>query len=169
MYLITAYFDDITKIHIQKLIDKVCAASQNDYMIKNHVPPHMTICAFEQKSDDVAIKLYDRMQEMLQPTEVYIATIGVFLPYVIYAQVIKNEILMKTSQNIYNILTDNTDTKINHFYEPFNWIPHITIGKQLSKEQMQAAFVVMQEHFSSIEARIEKFSLSKPTPFRDLM
>ena len=169
MYLITAYFDNATSKQLQRLIDEISAMTGNDFMTGNHVPPHMTLCAFEQKSDDVAINLFEDLKNNLTETEIIIPSVGQFFPYVIYAQVCKNKTLLDMSLDIYSSISTINETRINHLYEPYDWIPHITLGKTLTEEQMRIAFSVLQEHFTPIKGQITAYGLSKPTPYRELI
>ena len=51
---------------------------------------------------------------------------------------------------------------------PLQWIPHVTIGKQLTPNQMSREFEKLLELFHPIEAKIVKLGLSKPNPYIDL-
>ena len=46
-YLISLYFDDNTNKQIYGYMEKVAAVTGNDYMLANHVPPHITVSSFE--------------------------------------------------------------------------------------------------------------------------
>ncbi|MCR4611950.1 MAG: 2'-5' RNA ligase family protein [Lachnospiraceae bacterium] len=168
MYLITAYFDDITTKQLQRIIDEIAKVTGNTFMVDNEVVPHMTISAFDAKSEEVAISLFDKMKEKLSFEDVLIPTAGVFLPYVIYAQAVQDQYLCNLSSNIYHILTEVEGIRVNRYYLPYGWIPHITLGKKLDKDQMQLAFQVVQEKFQPIKAHINTFGISKPNPLRNL-
>lgn len=168
MYLISAYFDDKSTKALQRLIDEVCTATGNDFMIRNQIPPHLTLCAFEQRSDDAAKSLFAEMKEKLSFGEIEIASIGAFLPYVLFAQAVTNEYLFNLNDSIVQVLGKNDDTIINRFYKPYAWIPHITLGKTLKEEQMQKAFDVLQKNFTPFKAEIKSFGLAKPNPHRNL-
>ena len=168
MYLITAYFDDNTNNKLQNIIDEIATVSGNDFMIKNNVVPHLTISAFDEKSTDKAIELFDKIEDRLHFDEILIPSIGVFLPYVIYAQPTKNQYLTELSDDIYGVLSNGHDTRVNRYYIPPDWIPHITLGKKLGSDQMQQAFKVVQDRFSPVNAHITSFGLSKPNPLTNL-
>ncbi len=168
MYLITAYFDNNTNIKLQHLIDEVAMTTGNDFMIKNDVVPHMTISAFEQRSDERAIQLFDEVADTFKYDDIMIPSIGVFLPYVIYAEAVLNEYLQTTVSEVYDVLSQDGEIRINKYYYTFNWIPHITIGKTLDKVQLQEAFKVLQDKFQPMKATIVSFGLSKPNPMRNL-
>ncbi len=168
MYLITAYFDDNTNNKLQNIIDEIATVSGNDFMIKNNVVPHLTISAFDEKSTDKAIELFDKIEDRLHYDEILIPSVGVFLPYVIYAQPIKNQYLTELSDDIYGVLSNGHDTRVNRYYIPPDWIPHITLGKKLGSEEMQQAFKVVQDRFQPVNAHITSFGLSKPNPLTNL-
>ncbi|RAZ16572.1 hypothetical protein DK853_51875, partial [Klebsiella oxytoca] len=55
------------------------------------------------------------------------------------------------------------------FYQPHSWLPHVTLGKTLSKEQMRMAFSVVQDRFSVFEAQVTELGLAKVNPHEDVL
>ena len=53
-------------------------------------------------------------------------------------------------------------------YQPFHWMPHVTIGKTLTKEQQLAAIAEMQKSFGVMEAKVVKIGISKTNPYMDI-
>ena len=187
MYLLTAYFDDSTTEQLQRLLDEVARQTGNDFMIRNHVPPHLTISAFDQKNPQRAVELFERFSSKLSEknlnsdftsyndsyccndiNHIYIASPGAFLPSVIYLEAVQNRYLFELSEMAHKEFCADPATRPNRFYLPFQWIPHITIAKQLTDEQMRIAFAVLQQSFHPLEAKIVRFGLSKPNPHTDL-
>ena len=76
---------------------------------------------------------------------------------------------MKLSISIYNEFATIPETNISKFYQPYSWMPHITLGKCLDKEQMRQAFGVLQDLFMPIDGRITKIGLSTVNPYREVM
>ena len=60
------------------------------------------------------------------------------------------------------------DVTINRCYKPYNWFPHITLGKKLEKEQMIMAMRVLQTHFIPIKGKIVRLGLSQTNPHKDI-
>ena len=58
---------------------------------------------------------------------------------------------------------------VSRYYKPMSWLPHITLGKTLTKEQMQMAFSVMQESFVPFEATITEIGLARVNPHSDVV
>jgi len=61
------------------------------------------------------------------------------------------------------------ELRIGKFYQQDNWLPHITLAKTLSKEQMRVAFETMQDHFVPIEASVVSIGLSKVKPYKEIL
>lgn len=80
-----------------------------------------------------------------------------------------NEYLHEMSVQICNALSQIEGIMISPYYQPFQWLPHTTIAKKLSKEEMQTAFQVMQNSFGTFEGEVVRIGLAKPNPHRDIV
>lgn len=180
MYLISAYFDENTNKILKYLQQRIADKTGNDFMIRNNVMPHLTISSIEARNVDVLIPAFEKVcREKLQPLEeksvvnvnnaINIVSVGQLFPRVIYAAPVLNEYMMKLSISIYNEFATIPETNIGKFYQPYSWMPHITLGKCLDKEQMRQAFGVLQDLFMPIDGRITKIGLSTVNPYREVM
>lgn len=196
MYLISVYFDDHANKILQRYIDEVAKATGNTFMIDHKVPPHMTISSIEAKSVDVLRPAFESLAEKLaftrtragnsslgnnvqgnanqsnsnlgESNKIQIVSVGQLLPYVLYATPVLNEMLQDLQEVVYDTFKDIEDTDISRFYQPYSWLPHITLGKKMDKEQMISAVKVMQEKFAPLEAIITKIGLTKVNPHEDV-
>lgn len=196
MYLISVYFDDQANKILQRYIDEVAKATGNTFMIDHKVPPHMTISSIEAKSVDVLRPAFESLAEKLaftrtragnsslgnnvqgnanqsnsnlgESNKIQIVSVGQLLPYVLYATPVLNEMLQDLQEVVYDTFKDIEDTDISRFYQPYSWLPHITLGKKMDKEQMISAVKVMQEKFAPLEAIITKIGLAKVNPHEDV-
>ena len=143
MYLISAYFDENTNEILKHLQQRIADKTGNDFMIRNNVMPHLTISAIEARDVDVLIPAFEKVcRGKLQPLEeksvanntINIVSVGQLFPRVIYAAPVLNEYMMKLSISIYNEFATIPETNISKFYQPYSWMPHITLGKCLDKE-----------------------------------
>ena len=64
---------------------------------------------------------------------------------------------------------DIPETFVSRFYQPMSWLPHVTLGKTLDKEQMRTAFCVLQESFSPFEGEGTELGLAKVNPHEDVV
>lgn len=169
MYLVSIYFDEKANRRIQQYINQVAEKSGNRYMLDGNVPPHITISAFESRDEELVIANLQNLFSSLQRGKIQWATVGAFFPYVIYAAPVLNEYLHDLSQRVYDSLSQIEGVSISPFYRPFQWMPHTTIGKKLSKGEMQEAFQVLQNSFGMFEGEVVRIGLAKTNPYRDIV
>lgn len=168
MYLVSVYFDEKTNKHIQRFVNQVAERTGNRYMLDGNVPPHITISAFETQDEKTVIEVLDSLVRNLHKGSLTWASVGQFFPYVIYMAPVLNEYLHKMSASVYESLSGLEGVLVNSHYQPFQWLPHTTIAKKLSKEEMQIAFEVLQNSFGVFEGEVVRIGLAKPNPHRDI-
>ena len=169
MYLVSIYFEEKTNKKFQKLINQVAEKTGNTYMLDGNVPPHITVSAFESLEEEQVIETLNYVATNLKKDSLQWVSVGQFFPYVLYITPVLNEYLHDMSVQIYNALSQIDGVKISPFYQPFQWLPHSTIGKTLTQEQMKIAFEVMQNSFGIFEGEVVRIGLAKPNPHRDIM
>lgn len=169
MYLISAYFDERTNQIINRYIQQIAAKTGNTFMTDNQVPPHMTISSVEIRQGEVLFPCLKKLQGQLTDGRVSIVSVGMFFPYVMYLTPVLDAYLLELSQHIYDAVHGIPEANVSGFYQPLHWLPHITVGKTLTREQMQLAFAAMQDGFAPIEGRIIKLGLAKTNPHKGLM
>lgn len=169
MYLVSIYFDEKTNKRIQRYINQVAEKTGNTFMLDGKVPPHITVSAFETQNESEVIRALEGVANYLKKGQLTWASVGQFFPYVLYIAPVLNEYLHEKAVTLYDALVQVDGVKISPYYKPFQWLPHSTIGKKLSKEEMQVAFQVMQDSFGVFEGEVVKIGLAKPNPHRDIV
>ena len=165
MYLVSVYFDKKTEHQIQSYINDVANSCGNTFMNDHSVPPHMTITAVESIHEKNLVEAIDCVISNITKNKIEWVTVGIF-PAVIFIQPVLNEYLHNLSSVIYDSIKDVENTKVSKYYKPFSWIPHATIAKQLSEEEMGKAFDVLQKSFGVFEGEIVRVELAKKNPYR---
>ena len=165
MYLVSLYFDKKTEKQIQSYINDVANVCGNTFMIDNQVPPHMTISAFETLQEDSVVEVLENAISNINTNKIEWVTVGTF-PTVIFIQVVLNEYLQNISNIIYKNIVNIPNTKVSKYYQPFSWLPHATIAKQLSQEEMTKAFEILQKLFRVFEGEVVRIELAKKRPYR---
>lgn len=168
MYLISLYFDEKTNQRIQQYISQVARKTGNMFMPDGNVPPHITISAFETTDESLALQEFYSAITELYSSSIQWVSVGEFFPHVIYLTPVLNAYLHQMSEKIYTTLTQNNKISVSPYYRPFQWIPHTTIGKTLSKEQMVTAFQTMQHQFGPFTGQVTKIGLAKTNPYTNL-
>lgn len=168
MYLISVYFDQKAEKTMERYIHQIADKTGNLFMTDNHVPPHLTISSVEARSAELLLPYVEKLQGQLSQGVVQFVSVGVLLPYVIYLTPVLNAYLQELSQKIYDTVSGIEEISVSKFYRPMQWLPHLTLGKTLTKEQMRIAFEVMQERFAPFDATVLKIGLAKTNPHEDL-
>ena len=143
MYLVSVYFDEKTNRILNRYIRIIAEKTGNTFMTEHNVPPHMTLSSIEARSQ--------------------------LLPYVFFATPVLNDYLQVLTNQVYESTKDIPETSISRYYQPGSWLPHVTLGKTLTKEQMQTAFAVMQDNFQPFTATITEIGLAKVNPHEDVV
>lgn len=165
MYLISIYFDEKTNDRIKSYMKEVCRASGNVFMMENEVPAHITLSAFETLHEEIVLNSLNHVTKEFPRNKIEWVTVGTF-PTVIFIQPVLNEYLHNMSSAIYEGIVNIPNTKVSKYYKPFSWLPHATIAKQLSEEEMRKAFDVLQKSFGVFEGEIVRIELAKKNPYR---
>jgi len=168
MYLISIYFDDSADKKIRNYIRHIAKETENTFMLDNHVPPHITVAAVETKQEELLVAKIDELVKHFQSDTIQFVSIGSFASKVIFVQPVLNEYLHNLSELLSKELSQMEETILSPYYQPFSWLPHCTLAKQLSKEQMQQAFAVLQNEFVPIDARVIRIGIAKTNPHRDI-
>lgn len=168
MYLISAYFDDETTFKIQQYINQIAKKTGNTFMLDSHVPPHITLAALNWDREEHLTGFLEQESSRLHQGMLQWASIGTFLPYVIYLAPVLNEYLHKLSITFNESLLQIDGISIRPQYQPFQWIPHTTVGKKLSSEEMRTAFCVLQHQFGMFSGQVTHIGLAKTNPYENL-
>jgi len=169
MYLVSLYFDEKADARIRQYINMVAKRTNNTYMLEGQVPPHITISAFESKHENVVIEKLDECLKMGLGGTIQWASVGAFFPNVLYLSPVLNAYLHQLTVTVYDAIKDVDDTIVRKCYQPFCWLPHTTIGKKLSDEEMKIAFAVLQESFGVFSGEVVKIGLAKTNPYEDIV
>lgn len=168
MYLISIYFDENTEKRLQGLIKSVANATGNTFMLDNNVPPHITVAVVETKHEDLLLARVEEVVKQFKIGDIKFVSVGTFSSQVIFVQPVLNEYLHLLTERFTQEGTQIEETILRANYQPFHWLPHCTIGKQLSREQMKKAFEVLQNQFVPMDGKVVRIGIAKTNPHRDI-
>lgn len=168
MYLISIYFDENTEKKLGSFIKRVANATGNTFMLDNHVPPHITVSAVETKHEDLLLTRVEEVVKQIKIGGVKFVSVGTFDAQVIFVQPVLSEYLHRLVERLTQECEQMEETILRANYQPFCWLPHCTIGKQLSKEQMKQAFETLQNQFVPMDGKVVRIGVAKTNPHRDI-
>ena len=96
MYLVSVYFDDKSNKIISDYINKIAQKTGNTFMTDNHVPPHLTIMSVEAREEEKLTEVMEQLERSLTKGQIQLVSVGVLLPYVLYAAPVLNLYLEDT-------------------------------------------------------------------------
>ena len=173
-YLISLYFDNRTNKQIHQYMETVADVTGNDYMIANRVPPHITVSSFEMQEmpDSTSVKLLEqRLAQALQdiaPGEVQWVGCGAFMNTVLYLTPVLNRYLQDIMQSVYSVVSECPNAGVSKYYRPFQWLPHTTISKKLTTEELVKGFDVVQRDFHILQGRITRIGMAIASPYEEI-
>ena len=168
MYLVSVYFDDKAAEKIQGFINKVAEKSGNGFMTDNNVPPHITIAAFQTDKEEKVIEILDKRIRDIKTGIITWASIGIFKSSVIFLAPVLNEYIHNLSVSIYEGISSVENIDISKYYLPFQWVPHTTIAKKLTKEELILGFQELNNNFSIFSGTITRIGVSRTNPLENI-
>lgn len=168
MYTISVYFDEKSNKTIQQYINQIAKQTGNTYMIDEQVPPHITLSAFDTSKESEVIEIVENLSKRWNQFPLQWVSVGAFMPYVVFLSPVLNIELYSAVTEVYGELTELGDVSIRNCYKPFQWLPHTTLGKMLSQDDMLTAFRLLHNQFGVIKGTACRIALSKSNPHLDI-
>lgn len=173
-YLISLYFDEKTNKQIMQYMKAVAEVTGNDYMLAHKVPPHITVSSFEAQEGPESPfiqELEERISRALEDVkagEVQWIGCGAFMSSVLYLTPVLNEYLQIMEARMYDCISREAKLKISKYYRPYEWLPHTTIGKKMSEEELCEAFRRVQCNFRVLQGKVVRVGLAKASPYEEI-
>lgn len=169
MYLVSIYFDNKSSGKLQGFINKAAVKSGNNYMIDGQVPPHITIASFQADNEEKIVEVLNNKIKNIESGVITWASIGVFKSSVLFLSPVLNEYLHNLCITINESISLVDNVSVSKYYMPFQWMPHTTIAKKLSDEELFAAFQELNKSFSIFSGMVTRIALSKTNPYEDIV
>ena len=174
-YAVTLYFDSQINELIEKAMRDIAAATGNNYMLDNSVPPHLSLGLFhaeEEKEGEMA-KLFEEFAEGLKSRDAGLSLKfngpDNFADKVIYLSVVRDEPLMKLNRDLHQLFLPHFEEGDNRNYLPENWVPHIALAVKLSGSQFEKGFAVAKNFPLPKSAKITLATLARCNPYNEVM
>ena len=84
----------------------------------------------------------EQLERSLTKGQIQLVSVGVLLPYVLYVAPVLNLYLEDMIEQVHDMVKHIPEVRMSRYYQPMQWLPHITLGKKLSKEQIGDAGTV---------------------------
>lgn len=166
-YAIILRFDDITEQKVLHLINDIANASSNTYMVKQEIPPHVSLTVFSKENETGIQSIIMDFAKGLNHFDIEFNSIAVFNPYVIFLAPVVTSYLINLSSDITSKISP-VASKMNDYYLPNQWVPHMALGVKMNAEELLKAFNTLQREFQPFYGKVIKIALAECEPYREV-
>ena len=148
----------------------IAAQTGNDFMIKNKVPPHVTIGAFHgtKETESKLIQIVEEFSKTQASGLVRFSEIGNFNQKVLFLKPEKDDFLTSINEALHKIILPEFEAGENGYYVPDIWFPHTTLATGLSQNQFSKALELAERISLPLEAKISDIGFYQCSPFLEL-
>ena len=153
----------------------IAAATGNNYMLDNSVPPHLSLGLFhaEEEKEGEMVKLFEQFAEGLKSESVGFSLNfngpDNFADKVIFLSVLRNESLMKLNLDLHQLFLPHFEAGDNRNYLPENWVPHIALAVKLDHQQFEKGFEAAKNFPLPKTAKITSATLARCNPYNEVI
>ena len=153
----------------------IAAATGNNYMLDNSVPPHLSLGLFhaEEKKASEMEKLFGQFAESLKSNSTGLSLnfngADNFADKVIFLSVARDESLMKLNRDLHQLFLPHFEAGDNRNYLPENWVPHIALAVKLDQQQFEKGFSAAKRFPLPKSAKITSATLAKCNPYNEVL
>jgi hypothetical protein len=167
-YALVLYFDEDSENYINGIIKNISKDTQNDYMIINNIPPHLTLTLFKYNNGiNYIIKIIENNLQIFSKEKINISSIGLFNPSVIFLSPVLNKKIIEMNIVINETLNKELGIK-SDMYTFGEWVPHISLAVKLNNEQLNISLNTAIKYFKPFTCKINKITLAECNPYKEI-
>ena len=154
---------------------EIAAATGNNYMLDNSVPPHLSLGLFhaEEEKTGKMVKLFEQFAKGLKSEggnlSLNFTGPDNFADKVIFLSVSRDEPLMKLNRDQHQLFLPHFEAGDNRNYLPENWVPHIALAVKLAGQQFEKGFEVAKNFPLPKSAKITSATLARCNPYNEIV
>ena len=165
-YAIVLYFDSSTEKAFNIIINDLFYKEIGGCQPEERLPPHLTVACFTTDSVETVLDELDKNILRITSGQIVWASLGAFVPKVLFASPVMSEYLININQDVHNIIEPYSVAGANGHYTPGRWVPHTTLLNHLDKEMLVSAFEAAAQQFSFISGRSSKLIVAECNPLK---
>ena len=164
-YAVTLYFDEQSQARLLEMMEDLCRAGVNRYMLDLGIRPHLTLAYWQDQQGIDVTDAIKRFAAEVKGTGVLFSSIGIFPtdPKVVYLSPVKDESLIKLHKRLYQNLSGRVENYVQN-YTPDYWVPHCTLATKLTEEEVLKAVKTLLKVKFPVKAMISRLELLKCQP-----
>ena len=169
-YAVSLHFCQEVNEIIFNTMASIADLTGNDFMIKNKVPPHVTIGAFHgtKETEEKLIRIVEEFSKTHQTGTVRFSEIGNFNQKVLFLKPEKDDFLSKINDELHKVVLTEFEAGENGYYLPEIWFPHTTLATRLNQSQFEKAVEIAGKITLPLESKIINIGFYQCSPFLEL-
>ena len=178
-YSVSLFFDEKSTVELSNFILQVAQITKNDYVVKNNIPPHITIGMFKATKNqegqlvEIIKKINSDFQPIFEKKENVLCfeklgTLKNKIAFLSFAT--KQSLIFSLNQKLHNSLMPDFPAACNNMYLPQVFFPHCTIATGLSKTQLAILQDAQNKNLIKIpkSVQVAKISLAIRHPYQEV-
>ena len=178
-YSVSLFFDEKSTVELSNFILQVAQITKNDYVVKNNIPPHITIGMFKATKNqegqlvEIIKKINSDFQPIFEKKENVLCfeklgTLKNKIAFLSFAT--KQSLIFSLNQKLHNSLMPDFPAACNNMYLPHDFFPHCTIATGLSKTQLALLQDAQNKNLIKIpkSVQVAKISLAVRHPYQEV-
>lgn len=178
-YSVSLFFNEKSTVELSNFILQVAQITKNDYVVKNNIPPHITIGMFKATKNQegqllqVIKKINSDFQPIFEKKENVLCfeklgTLKNKIAFLSFAT--KQSLIFSLNQKLHSFLMPDFPAACNNMYLPQVFFPHCTIATGLSKTQLALLQDAQNKNLIKIPklVQVEKISLAIRHPYQEV-
>ena len=178
-YSVSLFFDEKSTVELSNFILQVAQITKNDYVVKNNIPPHITIGMFKATKNqegqlvEIIKKINSDFQPIFEKKENVLCfeKLGTLKNKIAFLSFATNQSIVFTlNQKLHNSLMPDFPAACNNMYLPQVFFPHCTIATGLSKTQLALLQDAQNKNLIKIpkSVQVAKISLAIRHPYQEV-
>ena len=178
-YSVSLFFDEKSTAELLDFILQVAQITKNDYVVKNNIPPHITLGMFKATKNqewqlvEIIQKFNSEFQPIFEKKENVLCfeKLDILKNKIAFLSFAANQsIIFELNQKLHNSLLPDFPAACNNLYLPQVFFPHCTVATGLSKTHL----ALLQDEQNKNQIKIPKFvhvskiSLAIRHPYQEL-
>lgn len=178
-YSVSLFFDEKSTAELLDFILQVAQITKNDYVVKNNIPPHITIGMFKATKNqewqlvEIIQKFNSEFQPIFEKKENVLCfeKLDILKNKIAFLSFAANQsIIFELNQKLHNSLLPDFPAACNNLYLPQVFFPHCTVATGLSKTHLALLQDVQNKNQMKIPkfVHVSKISLAIRHPYQEL-
>ena len=130
-YAISLFFDEQSTVKLTSLINSVAEITDNFYVVKNNIPPHITLAMFKEKTQPQQSVQTEQNLEIFKNKNLFLHSTE------FTTENKQNNLIYSINAKLHNNLHTNFTPASNNLYLPQNYFPHCAIATGLTTSQQK--------------------------------